>query len=241
MHREPSQCRISRSVVALTLLALIGRAGAAGAAQGDCAQPLSPGIGPTASDCLFILGASVGLQSCNPACVCLPSGALPITATDALICLKAAVGQQVELACPCATTTTTVEPIPDVRGTYSGSLDVTTTQCTDPDDNDSFIMSGSVTIDMQVGTEFEGSGIFTVRRFGIPFTLTVPLVGDVMSNGTVDGSYTETFVGQNGFSSSGFGTFTGSLSGNTLMIQLVGQDTDQFGVTCQVLAMFSGN
>lgn len=35
-------------------------------------------------------------------------GTLPITATDALVCLKSAVGQNVTLDCPCGTVTTTL-------------------------------------------------------------------------------------------------------------------------------------
>jgi hypothetical protein len=75
-----------------------------------CAQPLTSGSEPTASDCLFILKAAVGTESCSPECVCAPTGTLPIKATDALLCLNAAVGSPDLLDCPCepATTSTTV-------------------------------------------------------------------------------------------------------------------------------------
>jgi len=73
------------------------------AAQGDCAQPLSTGATPTASDCLFILRTAVGTQTCDPVCICDPNGAGGTTATDALFCLKAAVAEPVTLACPCET------------------------------------------------------------------------------------------------------------------------------------------
>jgi hypothetical protein len=67
-----------------------------------CAQPLSSGPVPIASDCLFILNAAVGLQTCSPECTCAPSGQLPPSATDASICLSAAVGTSgVSLNCPC--------------------------------------------------------------------------------------------------------------------------------------------
>jgi len=67
-----------------------------------CAQPVSAGSLPVASDCLFILGASIGLQSCAPnECVCDPSGDGQIVATDALVCLNAAVGAPATLDCPC--------------------------------------------------------------------------------------------------------------------------------------------
>lgn len=66
-----------------------------------CSQPASGGGGPTATDCLFILNAAVGLATCDPECICAPKGNLPITASDALICLNAAVGVGVVLDCPC--------------------------------------------------------------------------------------------------------------------------------------------
>jgi hypothetical protein len=72
----------------------------------QCAQPLSSGSQPTASDCLFILKAAVGTEVCQPECVCVPSGNLPVKATDALLCLNAAVGVSVPLNCPCEPTTT---------------------------------------------------------------------------------------------------------------------------------------
>jgi hypothetical protein len=70
-------------------------------AAGECAQPLSSGAQPVATDCLYILAAAVGLQSCDPECICAPKGTLPIAATDALICLGASVGVGVGLQCAC--------------------------------------------------------------------------------------------------------------------------------------------
>lgn len=80
---------------------LILGAGVANAAQGDCAQPLSNGAKPTASDCLFLLKAAVGGQDCDPSCICDADGSGRTTATDALLCLKFAVGGDQELACDC--------------------------------------------------------------------------------------------------------------------------------------------
>jgi hypothetical protein len=86
------------------MLAILWAPASAGAQE--CAQPLSGGAGPTASDCLFILKVAVGTESCSPECVCAPSGTLPAKATDALLCLNAAVGSPVSLDCPCEPTTT---------------------------------------------------------------------------------------------------------------------------------------
>ncbi len=66
-----------------------------------CALPVTVGPLPTATDCLFILGAAVGLGACSPACACAPAGTLPVVATDALFCLAAAVGSIDDYLCPC--------------------------------------------------------------------------------------------------------------------------------------------
>jgi hypothetical protein len=72
-----------------------------GGAAPHCAQPLSTGTLPTAGDCLYILQAAVFVRTCDPACQCAPKGAMPVAATDALLCLRAAVGAPVTLRCPC--------------------------------------------------------------------------------------------------------------------------------------------
>ena len=46
----------------------------ADAALSDCGQPASTGDNPTATDCLFILQAAVGAQTCTPECICDTSG-----------------------------------------------------------------------------------------------------------------------------------------------------------------------
>jgi len=76
-------------------------------ALGDCSQPVSNGTRPVASDCLFILRSAVGQFPCPSLCVCDTNGNASVQASDALICLKNAVGQDVELECGCTTTTTT--------------------------------------------------------------------------------------------------------------------------------------
>jgi hypothetical protein len=73
---------------------------------GACADPvaLTAGVSPradavTASDALFILGAAVGVQSCE-LCLCDADGSGGIAATDALVTLQAAIGLPVALECP---------------------------------------------------------------------------------------------------------------------------------------------
>lgn len=73
---------------------------------GTCADPVALTVGRpasadavTASDALFILGAAVGIQTCE-LCVCDADGSGGVAATDALVTLRAAVGQPVALECP---------------------------------------------------------------------------------------------------------------------------------------------
>jgi hypothetical protein len=117
------------------------------AAQGDCSQPASNGTNPNATDCLVILRRAVGLQACNPDCICAPKGTLPPAATDALVCLKKATGQNVVLNCPCpvstttttttsSTTTTTIDAAGDCPGKgeivlYAGTTGIDCTTNTD--------------------------------------------------------------------------------------------------------------
>ena len=113
---------ICAALVCTILLAPIG----AFAGNGDCSQPESVGSGPTATDCLRILSVAVGVVTCAPheQCICAPKGGLPVTATDALICLSRAVGGSVVLNCPCAPETTTTTTVPTTTTT---TISVTTT------------------------------------------------------------------------------------------------------------------
>ncbi len=70
------------------------------ASFGECSQPVTNGVRPAATDCLFILRAAVGVGTCSPECICAPGGTLPIRASDALVCLRVAVGQPATLNCP---------------------------------------------------------------------------------------------------------------------------------------------
>ena len=101
---------VSFEVLLLVSITLCVAVRPASAAQGDCSQPVTNGLKPTASDCLFVLKVAVGSETCSPECICAPKGTLPTTATDALNCLKYAVGQSVELICPCQGTTVTNPP-----------------------------------------------------------------------------------------------------------------------------------
>jgi hypothetical protein len=68
------------------------------AARGDCAQPITDGSAPVATDALYLLETSIGLHFCKR-CICDVDGSGATTASDALFTLKAAVGVPVALAC----------------------------------------------------------------------------------------------------------------------------------------------
>lgn len=92
------------------------------AALGDCAQPVTNGPTASATDCLYLLQAAVGLVACDPECICAPKGSLPVAATDALLCLAAATGQPVSLDCPCTSTTTTTLAVPADCGAFVSTI-----------------------------------------------------------------------------------------------------------------------
>lgn len=77
--------------------------------SGTCGDPVALIVGAsgadaraaavTASDALFILSAAVGTVACDP-CVCDVDGQGTVAASDALLALKKAVGEPVDLSCP---------------------------------------------------------------------------------------------------------------------------------------------
>ena len=75
---------------------------------GSCGDPVALTVGRSggelpssvsATDGLFVLRASIGLETCAE-CLCNVNGVSGVTATDALYVLNLAVGQQLPLLCP---------------------------------------------------------------------------------------------------------------------------------------------
>jgi hypothetical protein len=167
------------------------------AAQGDCSQPVTNGVRPTASDCLFILKVAVGSGACEPACVCDTSGESGTTATDALICLKKAVGQTVELACPCpgdttttSTTNTTILP-PSTTTTLPPTTTSTTT--TLPQTTTTTTSTTTTTIGGGGGNVLKGALPRTTGRFN--YNLVVGLSGaDAACDDNFHGTHSCTFA-----------------------------------------------
>ncbi len=102
--------RVCTYALAFAMSALLALPTTGLAAQCDCGRPLSSGAVPSATDCLVILKVAVGLRSCGPPCgddTCNVNGDASLSATDALACLKSAVGTPGLLNCPSGSTTTT--------------------------------------------------------------------------------------------------------------------------------------
>ena len=119
-----------------------------------------------------------------------------------------------------------------VVGTYTGSGSITQSGCQDPNWNGTFSpIDFSITIGPQTGSSFTGSGVATALISGYNIREDVTITsGTVTPTGTLSGSYNFTFYVNGAFDSSGTGTFTGSLVGNTLSINTQWQDT--VGDTC---------
>jgi cytochrome c2 len=84
---------------------------------------------------LFILNAAVGTEQCD-ACICDAIGANGVNSTDALLCLRVAVGESLPLDCPAcnggSTTSTTAGPT-STTTTSTTVLEPTTTTTTSPE------------------------------------------------------------------------------------------------------------
>jgi len=121
--------------------------------------------------------------------------------------------------------------VPDVRGTYSGSVSATNSGCTNPIDNGSFNFTGNIVVSTQTGPSFSGTGTF----FGDDGPATVTLTGTVTAAGQVSG--TLNVLGSMG--STGALPFTGTVAGTTLRITFAGQTYEE-GVTCNLSGSFTG-
>jgi len=160
-----------RTTLTAALISIIAATALSSAALAQqCAQPVTSGANPTASDCLYILKTAVGSQTCTPECVCAPKGTLPTTASDALLCLKKAVGQSVTLNCPCSATTTTVSTVPttttSTTTTTTGGGNIALGQ-QDYDDRCSFChAAGSHDPDSEFASDLAGKGNLLVNDLG---------------------------------------------------------------------------
>ena len=140
----------------------------------QCSQPISSGPKPIATDCLFILNAAIGLQTCEVVCVCDVdgSGGAP-SATDALICLNVAIGIDAPLACDCDGSTTTTT-------TLGGGTTTTVTNGSTTTTNTSTTLSTTTTLPSGSTTTTQPASSSTTT------TNTVPTGDDADDDGLVD-------------------------------------------------------
>lgn len=174
-------CRLAALGVALVFA--FGSIEPARAATGDCSQPVSAGAVPVATDCLFILNAAVGLQSCDPACICAPKGTLPTSATDALVCLNATVGVPVALQCPCEPPTTTTTTVPTTSTTITTvtttiTITTTTTSTTETSTTTTTIIVG----DIEAG-RVKYDSLCTICHSAAPYDIEATIANDLAGKG----------------------------------------------------------
>ncbi len=127
---------------------------------------------------------------------------------------------------------------PDIRGTYVGSGSLTQASCQDPINNVTFGFSSTVNISSQEATNFIGTATLTTVVQGTNFVTIVNLSGTVATGGQLSGTFTFTTSAGQLFESSGSGTFTGSVTGNVVAINVSG--TILVGETCTVTGSLSG-
>jgi hypothetical protein len=120
--------------------------------------------------------------------------------------------------------------IQSVLGNFVGAGNVITlSDCQNPANNGSFNFSSTVNITSQNGSIVNATGTLTG-----PVTVNLTINGTATGGGDVMGSFTFTSAIGNGS-----GTFTGSLVGNTLTINVSGQVTS--GESCTVSGSATGN
>jgi hypothetical protein len=122
---------------------------------------------------------------------------------------------------------------PNILGIYSGSMTFTQAQCQNPSNNVTFNSFATLNITDQNGSIFTGTGSFSNG------TATINVFGTVTGGGALRGSFTTVAVPSlpsGVFDNSG--TFTGSVVGKTLTINLSGQGT--VDTKCIVTGILSG-
>jgi len=121
---------------------------------------------------------------------------------------------------------------PNILSTHIGSALVTQANCQNPGNNGTFGSIATVNISGQNASIFSGTGSFAIAINNV----TINLFGTVTGGGALAGSFNGLAV-PNGFQSSG--TFTGSVIGKTMTINISGQVT--VGETCIIIGVLSAS
>ena len=118
-----------------------------------------------------------------------------------------------------------VLPVPDIRGTYSGSYTIEVSNCDDSSSDGMYTFSVIINITTQTECAFSGLAVGTIMFEGSPVSENIILNGIITKAGRISGNTSHTFLG-----TAGEGVFVGQLSGNGLTVSNIGQDTS--GETC---------
>jgi hypothetical protein len=121
--------------------------------------------------------------------------------------------------------TGSVITLPNIIGVYSGSISLTQARCQSPSNNGTIGSAAKVNINSQTASLFSGTGSFSAGIDSVTFNI----FGTITGTGALTGTFTS-IAAPSGLRSAG--TFTGSRSGNALMIHFSGQITA--GETCTV-------
>lgn len=120
---------------------------------------------------------------------------------------------------------TLIGAIPNLVGTYVGTGTISNTNCTDPDINTTINTTYTVTITSQTGSTFSGTIASELVFQGVTFSGTDDIEGTITSSGAYSGTMVGVFE-----QTTSAGTFSGQLTGNTLTINYLSNDTS--GETC---------
>ena len=123
------------------------------------------------------------------------------------------------------------EIVPNILGTYTGSGGWTNSGCTDPRDNETGPLSGTLTIATQSLHNFSGGGNINVGTHNVPVTLSGTVTGAGQVSGTlnsIDGTVSGTL------------NLTGTLVGRTLSFTVAGQTQEGGHPFCSLTATFTG-
>jgi len=135
-------------------------------------------------------------------------------------------------------TNVAIDSVPDIIGTFTGTIDSTFTNCQDPDNNGTDVGGLTLSIQNQSGSSFSGTNTSVETEDGITTTEVITITGTVDASGVVSGSGTNE-VFESGFDDAVITfTFSGQLTGNTLTVAVSGQVTT--GETCILTGSFTG-
>jgi hypothetical protein len=120
-------------------------------------------------------------------------------------------------------TSIAVRTLPNVLGTYTGTGSVTLSDCQDANDNRTFDnVATTIIVSSQTGTMIGGTAELSTTFNGISVREVADFSGILTSEGQVSGTFDFDFFVGGMLNSQGSGTFTGSVSDNTLVFQSTG-------------------